>query len=342
MPDLVVYVSNAASNDIVALAMDRATGALDPIERISLPGTTASPTSLPLAISPDRRSLYAAHRSPPYLATSFSIDHASGRLTPRSTTPLAAAMAYLTTDRTGRVLLGASYTDAKIACYALDLSGSIQGARHIITTGRNAHCIVIDPANRYAYGAILGADHLMQLVFDPAAGTLSPNTPPTIATRPHAGPRHLTFHPNGRFIYGLNETDATVNTYRIDPTTGTLTEIATISTLPAPSSGPASAADLHATPDGRFLYASERHTSTLTGLRIDPDTARLTPIGRWATETTPRGFAIDPTSRFLLAAGLDSDALSVHAIDPQTGSLTLHARHRMGTMPNWVEIVDLS
>ena len=95
------------------------------------------------------------------------------------------------------------------------------------------------------------------------------------------------------------------------------------------------------TPDGRFLYASERQTSTLIGFRIDTTNGFLAPIGRWTTETTPRGFAIDPRGRFLLAAGLDSNWLSVHAIDPEDGSLTPRGRYPVGAMPNWVEIIDL-
>jgi 6-phosphogluconolactonase len=120
-----------------------------------------------------------------------------------------------------------------------------------------------------------------------------------------------------------------------------LSEIETGTMLPAHFLGEANVADIHVTPDGRFLYASERQTSTLTGFRIDAASGFLAPIGRWATETTPRGFAICPRGRFLLAAGLDSNRLSVHAIDPEQGALTLQGQYPVGGMPNWVEIVDL-
>jgi 6-phosphogluconolactonase len=211
----------------------------------------------------------------------------------------------------------------------------------VTPTGPNAHCIVIDAVNRFAYSAVLGADHVMQLVFDPATGTFMPNAPPTVTTRARSGPRHLALHPNGRFIHLLNQTDATIVAYRIEPGSGVLSEIETVATLPAHFLGEANAADIHVTPDGRFLYASERQTSTLIGFRIDTASGFLAPLGRWATETTPRGFAIDPRGRFLLAAGLDSNRLTVHAIDPTEGGLTPRWQYPVGAMPNWVEIVDL-
>ena len=120
-----------------------------------------------------------------------------------------------------------------------------------------------------------------------------------------------------------------------------MSEIETVTTLPAHFLGEANAADIHMTPDGRFLYASERQTSTLVGFRIDAANGFLAPIGRWNTETTPRGFAIDPRGHFLLAAGLDSNRVSIHAIDPEEGALTPRGQYPVGGMPNWVEIIDL-
>jgi 6-phosphogluconolactonase len=339
----IAYVANAESKDIFVFDMDRRSGALSLVERVPVPGTNLpSPTSLPMAVSPDRRFLYAALRSPPFAASSFGIDASSGRLSHLATTPLLCAMAYIVIDRSGQFLLAASYTDARLAIYPIDSAGRIEGRTMQVTpTGPNAHCVVVDAANRFAYSAVLGADHVMQLVFDPGMGTLGPNTPSTVTTRARSGPRHLAFHPTGRFIYLLNQTDATIVAYRIEPGSGGLSEIETVATLPAHFLGEANAADIHVTPDGRFLYASERQTSTLTGFRIDSANGFLAPIGRWDTETTPRGFAIDPRGGFLLAAGLDSNRLSVHAIDPEDGSLSPQAQYPLGGMPNWVEIVDL-
>jgi 6-phosphogluconolactonase len=339
----IAYVSNAESKEIFAFEMDPESGALSLIESVPVPGTRLpSPTSLPMAVSPDRRFLYAALRSPPFAASSFAIDPSSGRLSHLAVSPLLCAMAYIVTDHSGRFLLAASYTDATLAIYPMDAAGRIDAhPAQVMPTGPHAHCVVVDAANRFAYCAVLGADHVMQLAFDSAVGKFTPNAPPTVTTRAKSGPRHLALHPNGRFIHLLNQTDATIVAYRIEPGSGVLSEIETVATLPAHFLGEANAADIHVTPDGRFLYASERQTSTLIGFRIDTTNGFLAPIGRWTTETTPRGFAIDPRGRFLLAAGLDSNWLSVHAIDPEDGSLTPQGRYPVGAMPNWVEIIDL-
>ena len=339
----IVYVSNAGDKEIGVFVMDRASGALAAIERVPVPGTDKpSPTSVPLAVSPDHRFLYAALRSEPYPVSSFAIDQASGRLTHLGYAPLADSMAYIVTDRSGRYLLSASYPGAKLAINPIDAAGLVsERPTQVLATEPKAHCVVVDRSNRWAYCTNLGGDVIMQLCFDPATGTLSPNAPATIATKAGAGPRHLAFHPTGRFLYLLNETDATLGAYAIDPASGALTELRTVPTLPPEFTGKPSAADLHVTPDGRFIYSSERATSTIKGFRIDPERGTFSRCGRWPTETTPRGFAIDPRGRFLLAVGLSSNAMTVSAIDPDSGALADVAQYPMGHMPNWVEIVDL-
>lgn len=343
-PNTVVYVSNAGGKEIFLFAMDRDSGDLTPIERVVVPGTgRPSPTSIPMAVSPDHRFLYAALRSAPFPASSFAIDPATGRLALLGTAPLADSMAYLTTDRSGRFLLAASYPGAKLAINPIDGDGRVGGhPTQVLATKPKAHCVVVDASNRYAYCTNLGADLVMQLRFDAATGTVSPNEPAAIPTRPNAGPRHLAFHPSGRFLYLLNETDATLGAYAVDPATGTLAELQTVPTLPLDFAGKPSAADLHVTPDGRFIYASERATSTIKGFRLDPERGTFSRCGRWPTETTPRGFAIDPRGRFLLAAGLASNAMTVSAIDPDNGALAPIRQYRLGQMPSWIEIVDLA
>jgi 6-phosphogluconolactonase len=343
LPDTVAYVSNAGNPEVGVFAMDRDGGDLASIANVPIPGVDKpSPTSMPMAVSPDHRFLYAGLRSQPYTVASFAIDPATGGLTHLANAPLADSMAYIVTDRNGRFLLSASYPGSKLAINPIDAEGKVQGqTTQIIPTKPKAHCILVDPTNKYCYATSLGGDIVMEWKFDAATGRLSPNSPDSIAVPAGNGPRHLAFHPNRQFLYLVTETTARIAVFAIDPGTGTLREIEIVDTLPADFHEQPAAADLHITPDGRFIYASERKSSTLAGFMIDEATGKLSPIGRWPTEKTPRGFNIDPRGRFLLAVGLDSNAMTVHKIDPQTGALSVAHQYPMGKMPNWVEIVDL-
>lgn len=325
------------------LAMHRASGDLDLVEQVPVPGAVRpSPSSMPMAMSPDRRFLHVALRSEPFTAASFRVDPASGRLTHLGNARLDAPMAYTTTDRTGRWLVSASYPHGKLTINPIDGEGRVTAPpSQIITDRPKAHCVVADASNRYVYCPVLAQDIVMQLKFDPATGTVSPNSPAEIRSKPGAGPRHLAFHPSGRFLYLITETTATIGAYAADPGDGTLKELQFVDMLAADYTGARAAADLHVTPDGNFLYGSERRTSTLAGFRIDPDKGTLSPVGRTPTETTPRGFAIDPRGRFLLAAGLDSNHLTVYRVGPENGALDPVKRYPMGQQPNWIEFADL-
>ena len=340
--ETVVYVSNAGSKEVWVLAMNRTNGELDLIDKTPVPGNdTPSPTSMPLALSPNRRFLYAALRSEPFTVASFAIDKGTGKLRHLGDAPLEASMAYIVTDRTGRWLLGASYPQGKLTINPIDPAGKVEPLPSQVVADRpKAHCVLVDASNRFVYCAVLAQDIILQLKFDPAIGMVSPNTPDSIGTKAGAGPRHMAFHPNGRFLYLLTETTATIGAYAVDPGNGTLKELQFVDTLPAGFKEQPSAADLHVTPDGKFLYGSERKTSTLTGFRIDPEKGTLSPIGRFPTETTPRGFAIDPRGKFLLSAGLASHHLTVYAIEAN-GALNPKQQYAMGQMPNWIEFVDL-
>jgi 6-phosphogluconolactonase len=343
LPDTVVYVSNAGNPEIGVFSMSRDSGDLTLIANVPVPDAgKPSPTSMPMAVSPDHRFLYAALRSEPYTVASFAIDPAMGRLTHLANAPLADSMAYIVTDRSGRFLLSASYPGSKLAINPIDTQGQVQGQpTQIIPTKPKAHCILVDPTNRYCYATSLGGDIVVEWNFDARNGRLSPNSPDSIAVKPGNGPRHLRFHPNRPFLYLITETTARIAAFAIDPKTGTLQEIEIVDTLPADSHPQPAAADLHITPDGRFIYGSERKSSTLAGFTIDEATGKLSLIGRWPTEKTPRGFNIDPRGRYLLAVGLDSNAMTVHRIDPPSGVLSVAYQYPMGKMPNWVEIVDL-
>jgi 6-phosphogluconolactonase len=340
-PETVVYVSNAGSKEVFVLAMNRATGTLELNEKTRVPGTDKpSPASLPMATSPDKHFLYAQLRSAPYPVSTFAIDQTTGRLKHMAATPLVDQMAYINTDRTGKFLLAASYVGAKLAIYPINAQRIVEAkATQILDTKPKAHCVVIDAGNKHVYVPVLGGDIVLELNFDSATGTMTPDGPGQIATKTGAGPRHLTFHPNGKFAYLITETTATIGTFAVDPASGLLKELQFVDTNVYKEQPAAS--DIHVTPDGKFLYGAERKTSMLIGYKIDPNRGTLTQIGRFPTEKTPRGFAIDPRGKFLLSVGMDSAAMTVYAIEPASGELRPIGHYPMGTQPNWIEIVDL-
>lgn len=341
-PDTVVYVSNAGDPSVGVLSMNRATGDLDLIDKTAIPGAgKPSPTSMPLALSPDRRFLYAALRSEPFTVATFAIDPASGKLNHLGNAPLEASMAYIVTDRTGKWLLAASYPAGKLTINPIDGEGRVMPLPSQVVADRpKAHCVLVDAANKHVYCSVLAQDLILQLKFDPTTGTVTPNTPGEIKTKAGTGPRHMALHPSGRFLFLITETTATIGSYAVDKATGTLKQLQFVDMLNGGLKEQPSAADLHVTPDGRFLYGSERRTSTLVGYRIDPEKGTLSLVGRYPTETTPRGFAIDPRGKFLLSAGLDSHHMTIYAIRAN-GSLEPVKQQAMGKMPNWIEVVDL-
>jgi 6-phosphogluconolactonase len=187
----------------------------------------------------------------------------------------------------------------------------------------------------------LGNNQVNQLDFDAATGRLTPSTPPAVKLKDGSGPRHFAYHPNGKLVYVLGETDAAVYVFDYDAATGQLKEKQSVSARPPDFEGKPAAADIHVTPDGRYLYASERTSSTLAALRIDPASGKLSAIGSVPTEKQPRGFKIDPSGRYLLAVGQASHGLSSYRIEAESGKLTRLRQYPMGKNPNWVEIVDL-
>jgi 6-phosphogluconolactonase len=244
-------------------------------------------------------------------------------------------MCYLSTDRTGTRLFAASYGGAKLGVSRIE-AGIAGDTLQVIETPPKAHSIVSAPDGSFVYAACLGGEVILAQRFDGAA--LDPVPNPAARTKPGAGPRHLAFAGGGRRLYCVNEVDATVNAYDRDPVTGALTERQSISALPHPVPGSAAAADIHLTPDERFLYASVRSTNTLACYRVDA--GRLTLLEHAPAEPAPRGFAIEPHGEFLLCAGMHSGTVATHQIDPQSGRLTRIGAVPTGAEPNWVEVLE--
>ena len=349
-----VYVSSAEDGDIGTYAM-QADGSLKPGPRVK-----AEKLVMPMAVSPDKRFLVAAVRSKPFTAYTFGIDRASGALNPVGTGPLAESFPYVSFDRRGRFLFGASYGANLVSVNPVGADGRVGDPLQVVPTARNAHAIRVDNTNRFVFVPHLGTDQVFQFVFDENSGRLAANTPPLVQMKQGTGPRHLVVSPDNRFVYVLNELTATVTTLALDAATGLLKEVDSASALPpdtklgpgqprgavgVPGQAPRDtsndvwAADLHLTPNGRFLYASERTSSSIGAFRVDSATGKLTFVGSTPTEKQPRGFAIDPAGRFMVVSGEQSDMIASYAIDAESGALKPVGRYPTGKGSNWVEIV---
>src|SRR5882724_4556145 len=349
-----VYVSNAEDGDIGMYTL-QADGSLQPGQRFK-----AAKLVMPMAVSPDKRFLIAAVRSKPFQAYSYSIDKSSGALNLVGTGALAESYPYIALDRSGRFLLGASYGANQVGVNPVGADGRVGEPLQVVPTARNAHSIRTDNTNRFVFVPHLGTDQVFQFLFDEKNGRLTANTPPVLQLKQGAGPRHLIVSSDNRFVYLLNELTATVTTLSLDANTGTLKEVDSASALPAdtklgpgmprgavgaPGAVPRNtdndiwASDLHLTPNGRFLYAAERTSSTLAAFRVDGASGQLTYVGSTPTEKQPRGFSIDPAGRFVVVSGELSDMIASYAIDAETGTLKPVGRYPTGKGSNWVEIV---
>ena len=195
-----------------------------------------------------------------------------------------------------------------------------------------------------AVAADLGLDKLLVYRLDAAAGTIQPNDPPSTSIRPGSGPRHFAFHPNGRFAYVINEIVCTMTALAYDAQRGVLTEIETVSTLPAGEAMKPefSTAEVVVHPSGRTVYGSNRGHHTIAVFRCDPATGRLTLVQNQSTGgKTPRNFAVDPTGRWLFAENQDSDSVVQFAIDQASGKLKPTGKSLLVGAPVCIRFVAL-
>ncbi len=292
-----------------------------------------------LALSPSRRYLYAVNEVEEFAGkksgavSAFAIDPRTGELRLLNQKPsLGADPCYVDVDARGRFVLIANYTGGNVTVFPVERDGSLgepadmkqyQGSsvNRERQEGPHAHCIVLDPTNRFAYSCDLGTDKIMIFRFDARNGELLPNEQPWVQIKPGAGPRHLAFYPGGKYLFVLNELHSTVTAFSRDPDRGTLQELQTLTTLPKDFTAQNSSADIHVSADGRFVYCSNRGHDSIAIFAFDTH-GKLSPIGHESTRgMTPRNFAIDPRGMFLLVANQKSDNIVAFRRDQRTGRL---------------------
>ena len=286
-------------------------------------------------IHPDGQHLYTCNSGSPGGVSAYKIERATGQLTLLNKEPAGGGdPSYICLDHTGRYVLFANYEGGNIAVFALKPDGSLgERTAFVQHTGSSvdprrqkhayAHSIIVDSTNRFALVADLGVDRLFVYRFDEKTGSLQPNDPPFAIIRPGSGPRHVKFHPNGRWVYLISEMGCTVTAFHWDSAHGALTEFQTVSTLPADFKGISNCAEIEVHPNGRFLYGSNRGHDSLAVFTIDPDTGRLALLEHVSTQgKTPRNFAFDPTGKWIICTNHGSDNAVVFRVDEATGRLT--------------------
>jgi 6-phosphogluconolactonase len=295
-----------------------------------------------LAIDRSRKFLYAVNETLDYqgqksgAVSAFAIDQRTGSLSFLNKQPsMGGAPCHISITKDGRFALVANYVGGNAVVLRIEKSGRLgslvdleqhegKGPNAERQEAPHAHSVILDDENRFAFVNDLGIDRIAIYEFDRNTGRLTANrAQPFYKSRPGAGPRHFKIHPNGTFAFGLNELDMSVTSLSFDRRLGRLSEVQTLSTLPTGYTGANSCADIHITPDGNFLYASNRGDDSIVSYEIDKRAGTLQLIGHTSTAgKTPRNFAIDPTGSYLLVANQHSDSIVVFAIDRSNGKLS--------------------
>lgn len=285
-------------------------------------------------IHPDGHHLYTCNSGSPGGISAYAIDPHSGALTLLNRELAGGGdTSYVSLDRTNRYALVANYDGGNIAAFALRPDGSVgDWTAFVQHTGKSvhpqrqthayAHSIVTDPSNRFALVADLGVDKLFIYRFDEKTGALTPHDPAFVAVSPGSGPRHVKFHPNGRWVYLINEIACTVIAYHWDGGRGTLTEFQSITTLPNDFHGASTCAEIEVHPNGKFLYASNRGHDSLASFTIDAASGQLTPLEHVPSGgKSPRNFTFDPTGQWIICTNHNSNNAVVFRVDATSGRL---------------------
>ncbi len=345
MNDTLVYVgtytNNAKSKGIYLFRLQ--TSNLDVSQNITLvPLGLAAETQSPSFLEVDlkRRLVFAVNEvdsfqgKPGGAVSAFKIDPGNGKLTLLNQRPsMGQGPCHLALDKTGKNLLVANYGSGSVASLPVAADGKLGEASCTIQhsgksvhperqKGPHAHCVKLDPGNRFAFVCDLGLDRVMVYAFDADKGKLTPHNPAYAQLKPGSGPRHMVFRPDGRFAYVLNELTSTVTAFAYDAKTGVLKELQTLRTVPEFYDGPNTGAEIDIHPSGKFLYSSNRGHNSVVLFNIDGPQGTLTYVEEQGTGgKTPRNFGIEPSAKHLAIANQSSDTVLACRIDAGNGRL---------------------
>jgi 6-phosphogluconolactonase len=321
----------ARGDGIHVYRMDGTTGAWSHLQHF---GDLTNPSFL--ALSRDQRFLYSVHGDSDY-ATAFALDPETGqaRLINRAAIGGGNGVRQAV-DPYGRFLVVANYASGSVAVLAIAADGSLKDQHQLVAlagepgphkseqVSSHPHDIAFDPSGRFVLVPDKGLDRIFVFRFDSATGRLSAAEPNSVKSRPGAGPRHLAFHPKLPIVWVLNELDSTTATYRWDAKRGTLAPIQVITALPTTFTGYSTTAEIAVSPDGRFVYCSNRGHNSVAIYAADPVDGSLTAIAWQPTQgRDPRFIGLDPVGRFLYAANEQADTIVTFGVDAGSGKLAL-------------------
>lgn len=335
-PKEVLYVgtySTRGSEGVYVLEFDRAAGSLKQLQAVP---NAKSPSFL--AIHPTGKFLYSVNEAASGSdgVNSYSIEPKTGKLTlMNQQSSHGRGPCHIAIDQTGKLAFVSNYGAGTFTVLPIQNDGKLGAATDTLKfegKGPNArrqekphiHSATVSPNNRFVYVCDLGTDRVYIYEFDPASGKVKPAATPYASVSPGSGPRHITIHPNGKYLYLAEELTSTVATFALNAKTGALTLIEdNVKTLPADFTGTNNtSADIHTDPKGKFLYQSNRGYNSLAILSIAND-GKPTLVGQQSTEgKTPRNFLIDPKGEYAFAANQDTDNIVVYKVDGKTGKLT--------------------
>lgn len=334
-----MYVALQEDDKILVHTIEPQTGKLTPQAEVSIPGGPFT-----MAISPDRKFLYAGCRDTPQIA-SFQINQVSGGLTQNGTIPVEGWPVYIATDRKGKFVLSAYYQGAHVGVHPIGADGSV-GDPPIewLATATGAHAMQTDSTNSFAFVPHIagnGPNAIFQFKFDENTGHLTPNSPAKVEPEEFLGPRHFCFHPSLDILYFSNEQDCSVTGYRLDTGNGTLSAFQTITTLPEGYTERNTCSQIQVSASGRFLYAPNRGHDSIACFSIDTATGQLTGNGIVGSEARPNALCLGPQDRFLYSAGQESGRMASFSVNSDSGKLTPLETYPLGNAPVWVSIIEL-
>jgi 6-phosphogluconolactonase len=315
---LVAFASGYGPS-LYTFAVDPTTGALSPLSTVASFGSSPSF----LAPNPAMTFLYAVDENQTGRVGAYRIDGDSGALALLGAVSSGGSgPAFVGLDRSGRYVFAANYTDGSVTVFPVQADGSLGAPTDHQAAGGEAHMAITDPSNAYLFVPCKADDRIQRFAFDAATGKLGAATSAAV-TASGAGPRHLAFHPSGKWAYLINETNSTMTAYAYDAASGALTAIVTRSTLPPGFQGTNTAAEVWVHPSGRWVVGSNRGADDLVVFAIDANTGGIASAGFTAAGgMAPRDFAFDPTGTWLYAADEDSGAIVPFRFDAVAGSLS--------------------